>query len=79
MAKGGRDVLITDRGRAVARLTRVDTTVSTAREPMRVRPAVLDHSDLSWMTKRTLPRNSKLRMRDLTEALEFTRGDKELP
>ena len=78
VARSGQEVLITDRGRVVARLTTVLPRVSTAREPMKIRPAVLDHSDLSWM-RRPLPKGERpISARDIMDALDFTREDKEV-
>ena len=74
--KGGSEVVITDRGRAVARLVGLGVPAAPGRQPMRIRPAVKDHSDLSWMRKPSVGR-SKLRVKDLTAALEFIRADKE--
>lgn len=77
VATGGPDVVITDRGRAVARLTRAAPTFSTAPEPMRIRPAVKDHSDLSWMRKGAVRRTRALD-RAITETLDFIRADKDV-
>jgi prevent-host-death family protein len=74
--KGGQEVVITDRGRAVARLVGLETSVSSTRIPMKIRPAVKDHSDLKWLRKPAAP---KVRTKDIVDALDFTRGDKELP
>ncbi|MDP2273513.1 MAG: hypothetical protein Q8N23_15845 [Archangium sp.] len=41
------------------------TVETKPRPPLRIRPAVKDHSDLRWLKKRPA-------------ALEFTRADKEL-
>lgn len=78
VATGGPDVVITDRGRAVARLTQAKPTFSTAREPLRIRPAVKDHSDLSWL-RRGAVRRTRTLDRAITETLDFIRADKELP
>ena len=77
IASGGHEVVITDRGRAVARLVGVDSPATEPRSPMRVRPAVKDHSDLRWMKKP--PARRPVKAKDIASALDFTRGDKELP
>ena len=78
IASGGHEVVITDRGRAVARLVGLDTPVTEPRAPMRIRPAVKDLSDLRWL-KKSPARRSSVKAKDIASALDFTRGDKELP
>lgn len=74
IASGGDEVVITDRGRAVARLVGLDA--GAPRVPLRIRAALKDHSDHRWM-KGSPARG--LRAADIASALELTRGDKELP
>ncbi len=76
--KGGPEVVITDRGRAVARLVGLEAPTTQSRQPMRVRPAVKDHSDLRWMRSGSARRPS-VKAKDIASALDFVRGDKELP
>lgn len=71
----GEEVLITDRGRAVARLVPLDARAPAPNGSMRIRRAVKDLSDLSWMKK---PAAATLRGSDLTRALDFVRADKTL-
>lgn len=79
ISEGGEEVVITDRGRAVARLVGLEPRATEPRAPMRVRHAVKDHSDLSWMKRRPMRRVPAVRGSDISSAIEFTRGDKELP
>lgn len=78
IAEDGEEVLITDRGRAVARLVRLDARTAAARGPLQVRHAVKDHSDLTWMKPRPTRGDLPLRSSDVSSALEFTRSDKKL-
>ena len=71
-------MVITDRGRAVARLVGLETPATAPRVAMRIRPAVKDHEDLSWLKKRPT-RRAAVRAKDISTALDFTRGDKEFP
>jgi prevent-host-death family protein len=73
---GGQEVVITDRGRAVARLVSLDGRVEP-RAPLRIRPAVKDHSDLRWLKER--PKPDRPRVEDIASALSFSRGDSEVP
>lgn len=78
VATGGPDVVITDRGRPVARLTRASPNFSTEPTPLKIRPAVLDHSDLSFLRKGAVRRTRALE-RAITETLDFIRADKDEP
>ncbi len=69
------EVLITDRGRAVARLAPLEGA-ATSQERLRVRHAAKSLADLSWMTPRQKPR---ARASDVADALDFVRADREAP
>ena len=79
IAKGGEEVVITDRGHAVARLVGLETRAIDPRVPMRIRNAVKDHSDLRWMKRKPPRRRPSVRAADISSALDFTRGDKAFP
>jgi len=71
---GDGEVLITDRGRAVARLVSLDASTAAPRGPLRVRHAVKNLSDLEWMAP---GRKAAASAEDLASALERTRRDHE--
>ena len=77
VSERGEQVVITDRGRPVARLV-PERGPPSARERMRIRPAVLDLSDLSWMKPRRDKRERRASDADIHDALELTRADKDL-
>lgn len=79
VADSGEAIVITDRGHPVARLSAIDEQPPATRPAMRVRQAVKDHSDLSWMQRRLPERGSKLRSDDVARALDFVREDASLP
>jgi antitoxin (DNA-binding transcriptional repressor) of toxin-antitoxin stability system len=71
----GRDLVITDRGRPVARLV-PERSAPVVRAPMRIRRAVADLSDLRWLRER-LPRDEPATTdADLRDMLELTRAEK---
>lgn len=76
VSERGEEVVITDRGRPVARLV-PERGQPSAREPMRIRPAVLDLSDLSWMKPRRDKSGRRVSDADLRDALDLTRADKD--
>ena len=79
VATSGESIVITDRGQPVARLTGVGEGAPAPRPPMRIRLAVQDHSDLSFMKRRLPASERRLSGEDVARALDLTRGDATLP
>jgi antitoxin (DNA-binding transcriptional repressor) of toxin-antitoxin stability system len=79
VSERGEELVITDRGRPVARLVPEPQLGALPRAPLRIRPAKLDMSDLSWMKPRRTKAERRVSDHDIAEALNFTRSDKLFP